>query len=461
MSFIKTLICLLAVTLCSLLLNHFGLGKETLVMTFLLGVLVSTVVTGKYYYGLITSFISMMLLNFFFTEPRYSFFIYSSEDFYILVTFLIASMLSGSITSRLHRQMEISHENAMTANLLHEVSDGFFNVTGKDNLIARGINYIYENTGLLSTIKLIDEDMIYGGDSLTADNKSCYITYSIKGAMNTLGTLRVYKAQENLSSKDELLLKTVAAQIGMSLDREFIYNERENIRVAMERERLRSTLLRSVAHDLRSPLTALTGASSLLAYSYDQLSHSEQLTLARDINEEITWLTNLVENILNMTRISEDQLILHKDYEVVDDVVMEAVSHMDKLLNHRSFSLSLPPEIITLPMDGKLVSQVIINLLDNAIKHTEENDPITLKVYNDNSYAIFSLEDQGNGIDPSIGDKLFQGFVTFDSGVTDGKRGIGLGLAICKAVVEAHGGWIKSETNEPKGAIFTFALPLQ
>ncbi|MEM5769257.1 MAG: ATP-binding protein, partial [Bacillota bacterium] len=229
--------------------------------------------------------------------------------------------------------------------------------------------------------------------------------------------------------------------------------------VAMERERLRSTLLRSVAHDLRTPLTALTGASSLLTDKFEQLSLEEQKKLAADISEEMIWLANFVENILNMTRIGEGQLFLHKEDEVVDDVVNEATSHMSRILQNRHLEVSLPNEVISLPMDGKLVVQVLVNLLDNAVKHTPLDSCIDLKVGMLGNDVVFEVCDNGNGIAEDIMDRLFDRFTTQKNNIIDGKRGMGLGLAICKAIVEAHGGAIRAENQPAGGARFVFSLP--
>jgi two-component system sensor histidine kinase KdpD len=248
--------------------------------------------------------------------------------------------------------------------------------------------------------------------------------------------------------------------MGIALDREVASREREDIRIAMESERMRNNLLRAVAHDLRSPLTALTGASRLLAEKLEELDREEQKRLATDISEEMIWLANLVENILNMTRIRENKFNLSLEDELVDDVVNEALSHVSGILKGRKFTVSLPDEVVLLPMDGKLVAQVLINLLDNAVRHTPADSEISLRVSVNDKDAVFEVRDTGNGIDESVRDTLFDGFVTYDSGVTDGKRGMGLGLAICKAGVEGHGGRITAKNTE-RGASFVFTLPLK
>jgi len=183
--------------------------------------------------------------------------------------------------------------------------------------------------------------------------------------------------------------------------------------------------------------------------------------LATDISEEIIWLTNLVENILDMTRINESHLVIQKENEVVDDVVSEAVSHVERLLRERNFTVQLPDDVIMVPMDGRLIVRVLINLLENAVLHTQPEAAIQLSatINKDNLKVIVS--DNGQGIKEELYEKLFEKFVTNDKIVSDGRRGIGLGLANCKALVEAHGGSIWAEANDPQGTRFVFTLPLE
>jgi len=284
--------------------------------------------------------------------------------------------------------------------------------------------------------------------------------YPIVTPTGRLGTLTVGHTDE---PQAELVIQAVATLLGLALDREFLSAERERITIVMERERQRSTMLRSVAHDLRSPLTALSGESNLLADRYDTLSDAERHKLAVDMSEEIAWLTDLVENILSMTRISESQLVLQKQDEVIDDVVSEAVAHTERLIGARRLSVSLPHEVLCAPMDGKLVVQAIINLLENAARHTTPDAEISLSVVGDGKHIRITVSDTGKGVDERIRDRLFDPFATLDRGgsVPDGQRGLGLGLPICRAIAEAHGGTIRAEDNVPHGARFILTLPME
>ncbi|NLF49082.1 MAG: DUF4118 domain-containing protein [Acholeplasmataceae bacterium] len=444
----------------ALFLEWLEVGKESLIMVFLLGVLLTVVFTRGYFFGIITSLASIMLFNFFFTEPIYTFVISSTDDVLLLVFFEVTAVVGGTITSKLRHEKEIASENEETARLLAEISAGFTHLTDEKNITQQAVTYIQDYTTLHCTVSLSKKE---NQSFLEKENTQNELLkrYPIRTSNQEIGSLYIASANEPISRSHELVIQTVATQLGIAMEREFIYNEREKIRVAMEREKLRSNLLRSVAHDLRSPLTALSGASTLLADSFDQLTVDEQKQLSADISEEMVWLANLVENILNMTRINESQLVLHQEQEVVDDIVGEAVQHMKRLLRDRDFQVSLPSDVLTVPMDGRLIVQVLVNLLDNAVKHTLPNDRIQIIVHPLDKMVEFIIEDSGEGIHPSVKDHLFEGFVTSDRGVSDGKRGIGLGLAICKTIILAHGGSISAYPNDPKGSRFVFTLPLE
>jgi two-component system, OmpR family, sensor histidine kinase KdpD len=440
---------------CSIMVSLLGVGKESIIMVFLLGVLFTTVLTSNYFFGVITSFASVMVFNFLFTEPRYTLIIYSRNDIILLLFFLITAVVSGIVTSRLQTQMALAAKNEMTAQTLYKIASGFLSVTGRENILERGISYIHEYADCQCSI-LLDQDT-----DITENikhNSDSYI-YTIQSASGSLGVMHIYSKNGQIDEQTELIIHAVATQLGISLDRERLYNEQEKIRLAMESERLRAALLRSVAHDLRSPLTALLGAGNLLADNYHDLTEAERKKLATDISEEIIWLTNLVENILDMTRINDSQLVIKKENEVVDDVVSEAVSHVERLLRDRKFTVDLPETVVMVPMDGRLIVRVLINLLENAVIHTHADAEIKLSVAVSYNELEVTVSDTGDGIDAEMSGGLFERFVTLDKIVSDGKRGMGLGLANCKALIEAHGGKIYAESNTPKGSKFIFTLP--
>lgn len=459
---LKTMAIFLLAIAISLGMSYIGVNKESIIMVFLLGVMFSSALTNSYVWGILCSIASLLAFNYFFTEPQLTFVMYHTSDIILLVFFLITAMVSGTLTSRLQQQNEIAGKNERAAMVLYQIASGFLPISGRKSIIFRGISFIKEFLDCEAIVKLDGDAAIYPEqtDKIKLYRNPSH-TFPIQSVTGNLGVLQIYGEVVVMDQQNELIARTVATQLGIALDREHLYNEQENIKLAMERELLRATLLRSVAHDLRSPLTALLGAGNLLADNYESLSESERKKLAKDLSEEILWLTNLVENILNMTRINESGLVVKKDGEIIDDVVSEALAHIERHLKERKFSVILPESIIMVPMDGKLIVQVLINLLENAIRHTPEDSEIMLEVMEGRKIIKVVVADTGDGIDANIKDKLFDKYVTLDQGVTDGKRGIGLGLSICKAIIEAHGGTIHAESNWPKGTRVIFTLPLE
>ncbi len=452
---LKSAAILLVALGVSLLASQMGLNKESIVLIFLLGTMLITVATPGYLYGLVASMIHVFLFNYLFTQPVHTFLISSSNDVMLMIVFFIASIVCGTITSRLNRQREISEGNARTAQLLQKVSEGFLQVTGEKAIVMQGIAYLKEHANLDCSVTLYTGKN-YPHDDTARDGDA----YSVRitGVARDAGTLTA-QCINPPTFQQELLIKAVAAQMAIALDRDSFYTEQEKIRLAMERERLRSTLLRAVAHDLRSPLTVLAGASGLLSSNMPELTGPEKTKLAKDIHEEVIWLTDLVENILSMTQIQESRLFLRREEEVVDDVVNEAVKHVSPLMQDRQLSVTLPEDVVTAPMDIKLIAQVIINILNNAVRHTPPGSTISLTASRTEKDVVFEVCDDGPGIDPAILDTMFEGFVQKNSKVSDGQRGLGLGLAICKAVVAAHGGTIKADNRPEGGARFVFTLP--
>ena len=431
----------------SLLIGHLGVGNESIIMVFLLGVLFTAVLTSSRGWAIGIALISALLFNFLFTKPLYSFFVYNTNDLMLLIFFLTTGIVSGTIASRLQKEMKLASQNERTTKTMYRIASGFLSASGKDSVIKKAEALVREYAGLRCTIHLGLRKPSEGGKG-----------FEINGGSGTLGMLEILQGEPD--EQQLLIVQAVCTQLGIALERETLVADREKIRLAMEREQQRGMLLRSIAHDLRSPLTALSGAGNLLADNYHALSDSERRKLASDISEEIVWLTDLVENILSMTRISEQKLLLHKQEEVIDDVIGEAVKHTERLLGDRRFEVKLPDEVVTAPMDGKLIAQVIINLLENAARHTPPESSIRLTVEAD-KYLTVSVADTGDGIPAAIRGSLFERFVTREKEIADGHRGLGLGLSICKAIVEAHGGEIFVTDNNPKGSIFTFTLPME
>ena len=234
--------------------------------------------------------------------------------------------------------------------------------------------------------------------------------------------------------------------------------ERERKLNEAEKERIRANLLRAISHDLRTPLTSIIGASASYIENHAELSTGEKLELITTINEDSNWLLNMVENLLSVTRLHGDGHNVTKEQEIVEEVVSEAIDRLEKRLPDASIRVSAPDEILMIPMDPLLIEQVLINLLENAVVHSESSQPVELIITNDGPTVTFHVIDHGKGIQesalPDIFNSHYKGSLTSDT-----KRGIGIGLSICRTIIQAHDGTITAR-NHDDGAEFSFSLPI-
>lgn len=233
----------------------------------------------------------------------------------------------------------------------------------------------------------------------------------------------------------------------------------ERLRAENEKEKMRADLLRSVSHDIRTPLTSIVGSTSTVLEN-PGLSRSEQETLLEDVRSEAQWLIRVVENLLSITRMGDGQACIAKDVEAAEEILGEAVGKFRKRFPQVSVSVEPPWELLLVPMDPILIEQVLANLMENAAVHGETTTCIRLSARRDGGFARFTVSDDGRGIPPSALATLFDGSLKNSKTPSgDGKRNMGLGLSVCMAIVRAHGGTMEAGTPE-SGAEFSFCLPL-
>ena len=218
------------------------------------------------------------------------------------------------------------------------------------------------------------------------------------------------------------------------------------------------SLLRAVSHDLRTPLASIMGNSLILMENGSNLDSDEKNKILSYIHEDSSWLSNMTENLLTVTRIRNDDLAITSRDEIVEEVVGEALQKMKR--RHPDFLIQakIPEDIIMIPMDAILIEQVIINLLENALLHSSSAKPIDLLVENTPQEAVFTVRDYGQGIPSELVDTLFDGTACTMAHTADSKKGNGIGLAVCKTIIDAHHGSITGK-NHDHGAEFIFTLP--
>ncbi len=235
------------------------------------------------------------------------------------------------------------------------------------------------------------------------------------------------------------------------------YRERDRARLEADTEKLRSNLLRAISHDLRTPLTSISGASSALLDDNQAIDEESRKALLMDIRENSQWLIRMVENLLSVTKIQDGRTSIHKTPDMAEEIVAQAVAQIRHRFPEQTLKISVPNDPLLVPMDGTLIEQVLINLIENAIYHSESNEAIEI-VVKKNAQAIFLIRDHGKGVDEGYIRKLFNGHID-PLRTGDQNRGMGIGLSICAAIVRAHGGEINVHNAAGGGAMFSFALP--
>ena len=228
-----------------------------------------------------------------------------------------------------------------------------------------------------------------------------------------------------------------------------------------ESEQLRANLLRTISHDLRTPLTTISGNADNLLHNGHSFDEETKRQIYSDIYDDSVWLTNLVENLLYSTRIEEGRMALKPSPELLSEIFEEAMQHIRPKLKGHTVTVFCEDDFMLVRADAKLIVQVIINLVDNALKYTPPETAVYISTAKRGKMAEIKIADTGNGISDAEKIKIFDKFYCGENRIADNRRSLGLGLYLCKAIVEAHGGTICVTDNLPHGAIFHFTLPLE
>lgn len=235
----------------------------------------------------------------------------------------------------------------------------------------------------------------------------------------------------------------------------------EILKVESEKEKLRANLLRAVSHDLRTPLTTIYGSSAGITDNFDSLDRAEIIELAQGIKEDSQWLITMVENLLSVTKINGQGLAIKKTPIMLEELIDTALVKFKSSHNDINVDVDIPEEFIFIPMDPVLIGQVIMNILDNAVRHGECVTRIIIKVRSIGDRAIFEISNDGSEIPKEIIDEIFTGYYEKKDKPVDSKDGMGIGLSVCYSIIKAHGGDISAENLKPKGCCFRFWLGLE
>ena len=255
------------------------------------------------------------------------------------------------------------------------------------------------------------------------------------------------------------LVLALAGECALALEKERLTRANASIAVRAQQEKLRADVLRSISHDLRTPLTGICGNAAILASPHGAGSAERNAALAATIEEEARYLVGMVENLLALTRLEQQNFTLRLEPELLEDIIGEAVQIMERRAARHDLHAEIPAALLMARMDARLMVQVLVNLLDNAVKYTPEGTAIRVRALADGQWVRLEVADNGPGISKQVQAGIFDMFHAAAIKKGDGRRGMGLGLALCHSIVQAHGGQIEVHANLPQGAVFSLALP--
>jgi len=456
-----------------------------LVMVYLLGIVV---VATRYGRGpsLIASVLSVAALDFFFVPPIFTFAVSDVRLLFTFLVMLLVGVVISGLATRIRAQAVSASQREERTAALYAMSRELASTRGVDPLLtiaARHISQVFRSQVVVLLPDASTSLTPWSGAQFTLDANELGVarwvhehhqpaglgTATLPGASalylplqaprGPVGVLGVRPTNRHaLDAPDQLhQLETFANQTALAIERAQLADEAQQAEVRIETERLRNSLLSSVSHDLRTPLATITGAASTILENGTRLDAQTRQDLLESVREEADRLARLVQNLLEMTRLESGALQLRTEWHPIEEVIGAALSRLGNQLADRRVDTSVPPDLPLVPIDDVLIEQVLINLLDNAIKYTPRASPIRIIATATDEAVTVEVADRGPGVPRGEEDRVFEKF--YRARPVDG-RGAGLGLAICQAIVKAHGGHIWAQNLPEGGVAFLFTLPL-
>lgn len=470
-----------------------GYSGTDIIMVYLLGVLGPAFFVENWIYSLLDALLSVLVFNFMFVAPRYTFSAYAPGATLTFFVMFLVSLTVVLLTRQVRRQARQSAEKAYRTEVMLETVSRLqnteecaeiFRVMGQQlqKLLDRTVLF-YDGRNMqdphLFPRRGQQTDMsayLAGNERALAawaykNNKHAgamtntlpaahclYLT--VRGRERVMGVIAIALDGERLSSFEYNMVVALIDSSALALEKDHQRRQRRAMEVAAKQDQLRNNLLRAISHDLRTPLTTIAGNAELLQ-SAERLDGEQRKRLSSDIAADAHWLIDIVENLLSVTRLDNGNLQLNMQPEVLGDVIQEAVTHARPRLGSHKLRVSLEDDLLLVRADVRLLLQVFMNLLDNALKYTPEETEITISATKNNGFAVIEVADNGGGIPAADRAHVFDLFYTSGHKAADGRRGMGIGLALCRSIIVAHGGSISVRDNRPHGTIFRFTLCLE
>ena len=443
-----TLGILMLATVLSFGFSRVGFTEANIIAVYLLAALLTSMVTSTRSSYVLSAIGGVLVFNFFFTTPVFSLRVHEHGAPLTFLIMIVAALIVGTLTDRLKSQVKQSTQAAYRTNLLFETSQMLQKATSDDKIF---------QTVRTQVSKLLDRHAsVLPG--VTASSRRNALHYPIKVQDRIYGTV-IIEGSEPLEAFENSLLLSILGECALALENSRNTAEKEEAKLQAESEKLRANLLRSISHDLRTPLTAISGNASILLSDSENLDVDARKQMYGDIYDDTAWLHNLVENLLAVTKIEEGRMELKTQPQLAEEIVSEALQHISRKRSEHTITVTHEDELLLAQCDARLIVQTIINLVDKAIKYNPVGSHIWVSTRWEESMAVFTVADDGPGIPDQEKKQIFQMFYTGSTAVADSRRSLGLGLSLCKSIVNAHGGTITVSDNQPTGTVFTFTIP--
>ena len=472
-----------------------GMSEANIIMMYILGVLATAVITTHQIYSLVSAIVSVIVFNFLFTEPRYTLLAYEKDYPITFITMFVAAFLTGSLAIRLKRQAAQAAQAAYRTKILFDTNQLLEKAKEREQIITvtatqlmkllekNMVIYLTEKDGLAEpgvfsvdgetkqeeylnekekkvALWVLKNNKHAGATTDTFSDARC-LYFSIRTSSDVYGVVGIDIGEEPLDSFENSILLSILGECALALENEKNAREKEEAALIVQKEKLRANLLRSISHDLRTPLTSISGNASNLLSNEERFDSTTKKQLYLDIYDDSMWLISLVENLLSVTKLEEGTLNIRLQAELLDEIIAEALQHTNRKNDEHRIIYQAPEELILVKVDARMVMQVIINIVDNAIKYTQAGSEILISTEKKKDKVLVRIADNGPGIPDDIKPMVFDMFYSGAKSIADSRRSLGLGLALCKSIINAHGGELEVSDNLPHGSVFTFSLPIE
>ena len=486
---------LAAATIIGWVFLRLGFADANIIMVYLLGVLLTSAFTSGYICGVLSAFLSVILFNYFLTEPRLSLVAYGSKYPITFAVMFAAALLTGTLAAKLKVHAQLSARDAYRTKLLFDMNrqlqkaetpEEVYRMTAmqiqklmqRDVLICpaqggalldeiiypvdgRSPYSISDADGEQNVIQWVWQNRKRAGATTHNFPKAKWLYLAIRTGQQVFGVVGILMdKQTQPDAFTSSVLFSILGECALALESLHNAAEKEKAAVLAKNEQLRANLLRSISHDLRTPLTSISGNADTLLHSYNVLDEQTRKQIFTDIYDDAQWLTGLVENLLSITKIADGSVKLRLSDQVVDDIVSEALRHIDRRSAEHHITVDCGDEPLLVRVDAGLIVQVLINLVNNAVKYTPTGSNIRITAIPRENMAEICVSDNGPGISDELKERVFEMFFTGSNPIGDSRRSLGLGLTLCQTIIHAHNGEMTLKDNSPHGCIFSFTVPL-